>query len=59
MGLEQIVDRWLSNEATEQEIWMDHIRQQADDRVALVEERWMGRAADLQAELRQYQDQNI
>ncbi|KAI9272899.1 hypothetical protein BDA99DRAFT_556494 [Phascolomyces articulosus] len=59
VGLERIVDRWLSNEATEQEIWMDQIRQQADDRVALVEERWMERAALLQEELIHYRDQNL
>ncbi|KAI9491573.1 hypothetical protein BDB00DRAFT_831988 [Zychaea mexicana] len=59
VGLERIVDNWLSNETAEQEVWMDQIRRQAEDRVAQVEERWMERAAVLQAELRQYRDQNL
>ncbi|ORZ02461.1 hypothetical protein BCR43DRAFT_10264 [Syncephalastrum racemosum] len=39
-GLLSIVDRWLSQEAAEQEAWMNRIQQEADERVARVEDYW-------------------
>ncbi|KAI9315861.1 hypothetical protein BX666DRAFT_261559 [Dichotomocladium elegans] len=55
VGLEQIVEQWLSHEAAEQEQWMDQIQQQTEQRVASLEGQWKERAARLQEQLKRHQ----
>lgn len=54
VGLEQIVDQWLSQEEAKQEQWMDQIQQEAEDRVAKIEAQWKEQNTLLQQQLAQY-----
>lgn len=54
VGLEQIVDQWLSQEEAKQEQWMDQIQQEAEDRVAKIEAHWKEQNTLLQQQLAQY-----
>lgn len=55
VGLEQIVDQWLSQEEAKQEQWMDQIQQEAEDRVANIEAQWKEQNTLLQQQLAQYE----
>ncbi|CDS14215.1 hypothetical protein LRAMOSA06385 [Lichtheimia ramosa] len=55
VGLEQIVDQWLSQEEAKQEQWMDQIQQEAEDRVAKIEAQWKEQNTLLQQQLAQYE----
>ncbi|CDH53070.1 predicted protein [Lichtheimia corymbifera JMRC:FSU:9682] len=55
VGLEQIVDQWLSQEEAKQEQWMDQIQKEAEDRVARIEAQWKERNSILQQQLAQYE----
>lgn len=58
IGLERIVDRWLSHEAEEQEKWMNTVKAQADERIARSEEQWKTRVAALEKKLAKYENPN-
>lgn len=55
IGIERIVDRWLTHEAEEQEKWMNTVKAQADERIARSEEQWKSRVAALEERLSKYE----